>query len=96
MQLGLCYGLTQNTASEARGRYARICVQVDLNKPLTRQILLEGPIQEVQYEGLHTLCFSCERVGHRSEGCPYTIKASAQEKQATEDLGLWTEKIPQR
>nr|POF24678.1 hypothetical protein CFP56_56762 [Quercus suber] len=34
------------TASEARGRYARICVQVDLNKPLIKSILLEGHWKE--------------------------------------------------
>nr|XP_023918541.1 uncharacterized protein LOC112030090 [Quercus suber] len=65
-----------NTASEVRGRFARICIQVDLNKPLTMSILLEGVVQEVQYEGINNLCFSCGRVGHRREGCPYTIKES--------------------
>ena len=28
------------TASEARGRYARVCVQVDLDAPLTRAVRL--------------------------------------------------------
>nr|POF02763.1 hypothetical protein CFP56_25123 [Quercus suber] len=33
-------------------------------------------LMEVQYEGINNLCFSCGRVGHRREGCPYTIKES--------------------
>ena len=57
-----------HTTTKARGRHARICVQVDLNKPLIRSILLEGMIQEIQYEGINTLCFSCGRIGHRKEG----------------------------
>ena len=65
-----------HTATEARGRYAQICVQVDLSKPLIRSILLEGTIQEIQYEGINTLCFSCGRVGHRKEGCPYFVKTN--------------------
>ena len=36
-------------------------------------ILLEGVV-EVLYEGINTLCFSCGRVGHRREGCPFTVK----------------------
>nr|POE49887.1 hypothetical protein CFP56_64310 [Quercus suber] len=29
--------------------------------------------QPVTYEGIHSLCFSCGRVGHRKEVCLYTI-----------------------
>ena len=73
-----------NTAAEARGRYARICVQIDLNKPLVRQILLEGQIQDIQYEGINSLCFSCGRVGHRRESCPYTVKVVTSEQKVGE------------
>ena len=74
--IGLVLWENLNTASNVRGRFARICIQVDLNKPLSTRILLEGVVQEVQYEGINTLCFSCGRVGHRREGCPYIIKGS--------------------
>nr|XP_023901446.1 uncharacterized protein LOC112013276 [Quercus suber]POF20505.1 hypothetical protein CFP56_63171 [Quercus suber] len=40
--IGPVLRIDSNTAAGARGRYARICVQIDLNKPLVRQILLEG------------------------------------------------------
>ena len=73
--IGPVLRIDSNTASEARGRYARICVQIDLCKPLINQILLDGLVQEIQYEGVHSLCFSCGRVGHRKDGCPHTIKA---------------------
>lgn len=62
------------TATGVRGRFARICVQIDLSKPLARKILLEGVIQEVQYEGINALCFSCACVGHRKEWCSYLVK----------------------
>uniref|UniRef100_A0A7N2MLD7 Uncharacterized protein n=1 Tax=Quercus lobata TaxID=97700 RepID=A0A7N2MLD7_QUELO len=38
----------------------------------------DGVVQEVLYEGINTLCFSCGRVGHRREGCPYTITEKEQ------------------
>ena len=31
-------------------------------------------IQEVQYEGINDICFACERIDHRKEGCPTIIK----------------------
>lgn len=75
--IGQVLRIVANTASETRGRYARICIQVDINKPLVRRILLEGVIQEIQYEGINSLCFSCGRVGHWQEGCQSTVQASS-------------------
>ena len=72
--IGPVLRVNSNTASEARGRFARICIPVNLDKPLTTFILLEGVVQEVLYEGISTLCFSYGRVGHRREYCPFTIQ----------------------
>ena len=48
---------------------------MNLDNPLIRTILIGSLAQAVVYEGISTLCFSCGRVGHRSDACPYTIKA---------------------
>ena len=72
--IGLVLRVDSNTASEARGHFVRICIQVNLDKPLVTSILLEGIVQEVLYEGINTLCFSFGRVGHRKDFCPFTIK----------------------
>ena len=42
--IGLVLWENLNTASNVRGRFARICIQVDLNKPLSTRILLEGVV----------------------------------------------------
>lgn len=39
-------------AMEVRGRYARLCVQVDINKPLITSILIRDIEQSVSYEGI--------------------------------------------
>ena len=49
-------------------------IQIDVNKPLVNTICIGRFEQAVSYEGIHSLCFSCGRLGHRVEGCPYTIR----------------------
>ena len=72
--IGRVLRIDSHTAMEARGRYARLCIQLDVNKPLINTILIGRFEQAVVYEGLNKLCFSCGRIGHRVETCPLTIK----------------------
>ena len=59
---------------EARRRYARLCIQLDITKSLINTVLIGRFKQLVVYEGIHSLCFSCGRIGHRKEACLLTIK----------------------
>ncbi|XP_030946139.1 uncharacterized protein LOC115970690 [Quercus lobata] len=72
--IGKVLRIDSHTTLEARGRYARLCIQIDINKPLVNSILIGRFEQVVTYEGIHKLCFSCGRVGHKIEACPYTIR----------------------
>ena len=72
--IGKVLRIDTQTAMEARGQYARLCILVDINKPLIDTVLIGRFEQPVSYEGLQKLCFSCGRVGHVKEGCHYTIK----------------------
>ncbi|CAL5387980.1 unnamed protein product [Camellia sinensis] len=63
--LGTPLKIDINTAMAARGRYARVCIEMDLRKPLISQIAIGKYIYHVEYEHLHLFCFSCGRVGHR-------------------------------
>ena len=62
--IGPVLWVDSNIASEARARFARICIQVNLDKPLIMSILLKGVVHEVLYEDINTLCFSYVRVEH--------------------------------
>nr|POE58016.1 uncharacterized protein CFP56_76991 [Quercus suber] len=68
--IGRVLRIDSHTAMEERGEYA---LQIDINKPLINMVLIGRFEQPVTYEGIHSLCFSCGRVGHRKEVCLYTI-----------------------
>nr|POE60561.1 uncharacterized protein CFP56_66079 [Quercus suber] len=78
LQIGKSIGnvlrIDSNTATESRGRFARICVQIDVDKPLVTAVLIGKFEHTVCYEGIQKLCFSCGRIGHRKDSCPYTIR----------------------
>ena len=63
-----------HTATETKGKFARLCVQIDVNKPLVTAILIGKFEQSICYEGIQKLCFGCGRVGHRKDCCPYIIR----------------------
>ncbi|MBA0843111.1 hypothetical protein Goarm_000325 [Gossypium armourianum] len=67
--VGKVVKLDFNTDSKTRGRFARMAVLVDLDKPLVSQVLVNGELQRVEYEALPTICFSCGKYGHLKKLC---------------------------
>nr|POF19473.1 uncharacterized protein CFP56_61118 [Quercus suber] len=72
--IGPVLRIDANTANGVRGRFARLCVQVNLDKPLEKTIYLGKLKQVIQYEGIGTLCFACGRIGHYREACPFVVR----------------------
>lgn len=60
-----------NTSLGTRGKFAGICVEVDLSKPLLSQVRIGNFAQNIEYEGLRTVYFSCGCFGHRLESCSH-------------------------
>ncbi|KAH1107946.1 hypothetical protein J1N35_011714 [Gossypium stocksii] len=50
--------------NRTRGRFARLAVFINLDEPLISKVLVDGVIQQVEYEALPTICFSCGKYGH--------------------------------
>ena len=74
------------TANGARGCFARMCIQVNLDKSLVRSIFLGKLKQIIQYEGVESLCFECGRIGHKKEACPFTIHEPTSDVQVEQSM----------
>ncbi|KAK3185110.1 hypothetical protein Dsin_028427 [Dipteronia sinensis] len=57
------------TMNQARGRFARICVEIDISKPLLGSLSIDDRDIRVEYESLGLICFNCGRYGHNKESC---------------------------
>ncbi|XP_028807535.1 uncharacterized protein LOC114762238 [Neltuma alba] len=70
-QIGRVLKVDLNTAKRKKGRFARICVELDLNVPLHPLILVNRKAKRIQYKGIHLICFSCGRYRHDAEHCTH-------------------------
>ena len=60
-----------------RGHYARICLEIDLLKPLVTKFKLKSKVKKLEYGGFHLVYFGCGLYGHRKESCPHEKKESS-------------------
>ncbi|XP_010481113.1 PREDICTED: uncharacterized protein LOC104759949 [Camelina sativa] len=58
------------TLNYERARFSRICVEVDLQRPLKGTIMINGERYFVSYEGLPNICLLCGLYGHLVHACP--------------------------
>ncbi|CAN1146793.1 Putative ribonuclease H protein At1g65750 [Linum perenne] len=72
-KIGKTVKVANTTLFGLRGNYARVCVEIDLHKPFVSKYRLNRRVHRVEYEGLHEICFTCERYGHGQGGCPSKV-----------------------
>ncbi|KAI7982784.1 Uncharacterized protein LOK49_LG15G01612 [Camellia lanceoleosa] len=75
--LGKPLKIDLNTVTTTRGKYARVCIEMDLKKPPISQFSIGKYNYNIEYEHLHMFCFNCDRVGHRKEWCSEKTLLSA-------------------
>lgn len=56
-----------------RTRYARICVEVNLNKPLNGTMMVNGERYFVSYEVISSICSTCGIYEHLAHACPQNV-----------------------
>lgn len=89
-RIGTTLKVDNTTIEQARGKYARVCVKIDLNKELLSEYPIKGKTYCIKYESMHTICFQCEKYGHFEEGCPMNyIRKAAQMEEEERGEELW-------
>lgn len=53
----------------SKSHFSRICIEVDLEKPLISKYELKCKIKRVEYEGIHLIYFACDTYNHEKEDC---------------------------
>lgn len=51
-----------------RGMFARMCVEIDITKPLISKFKLRRRVRKIEYEGMHLVCYNCG-IYHTRESC---------------------------
>ncbi|KAG6793276.1 hypothetical protein POTOM_002474 [Populus tomentosa] len=68
--LGTPFKVDMNTLNVERGRFARICVEIELDQPAVGSLEITLVSYKVEYEGLHIICSKCGCYGHLCKDCP--------------------------
>ncbi|KAI9102969.1 hypothetical protein K1719_023408 [Acacia pycnantha] len=84
--IGKTLKIDRTTAFSEKGGFARMCVEVDLQKPLLPGFSHFGEERRFKYEGLHLVCFTCGRYGHRMDQCTVTTQSKEHGNSSSEAL----------
>ena len=77
--IGRTIKIDRSTSIYDKGGFARLCVGIDLHKSLfTAFTVAFGETHQIVYEGLHLVCFNCEKFDHEKHVCPNNITVSGE------------------
>lgn len=63
-QIGKTIRIDDTIRATSWGRFTRICMEIDMGKPMKASFRLRAKNWRIQYEGLYDLCFKCGKSGH--------------------------------
>ncbi|KAI9087808.1 hypothetical protein K1719_030138 [Acacia pycnantha] len=85
--IGKMIKVDRSTSIYDKGGFARICVEIDLKKPLLPTYMVFGEERPIIYEGLHHVCFTCGKYGHQKNECPLTKTQGSSQGSEPESTG---------
>ena len=58
------------TSLALRGHFARMCMEIDLEKLSISKFQLKCKVRKIKYKDIHLVCFSCGRFNQQKDECP--------------------------
>lgn len=83
------------TLNFERARFARVCVEVNLAKPLKGTVMINGDRYYVAYEGLTNICSGCGMYGHLIHACPKRTQEVALPPRRQQEMEATRERTPE-
>lgn len=77
--LGKMLKIDALTTSQNRGKFARLCVELDLTKPLDAFVQINENLYNIEYERLPEICYLCGHYGHKRKICNLQTEKQAKE-----------------
>ncbi|XP_019160909.1 PREDICTED: uncharacterized protein LOC109157461 [Ipomoea nil] len=68
-KIGKTIKIDDTTCLASRGKFARICLEIDIIKQLLAKFTIDDEEYPVEYEGIHLICFKCGKYGHKLDSC---------------------------
>lgn len=85
--IGRIVQVDMTTTVVTRGCFARVCVELDLQRPLIPIVMIMGRVVQVEYESLPRIYFQCGLYGHRTDLYPTLNPPLDPNAPTTNDLG---------
>lgn len=85
--IGRIVKVDMTTPDVTRGCFARVCVELDLQRPLIPIVMVMGRVVQVEYESLPRIYFQCGLYGHRADLYPTLNPPLDPNAPTTNDLG---------
>lgn len=83
--LGTVVKVDKVTLGQTRGKFCRLCVEINLDEPLKPFLEWGDHSFGVVYEGISTICFNCGVYGHVRDHCPYTLESPNSTTKVSDD-----------
>ncbi|XP_020421299.1 uncharacterized protein LOC18774519 [Prunus persica] len=72
--LGKLLKIDSLTTAQNKGKFAWMCVELDLTKPLDAFVQINHNWYNIEYEGLPDICYLCGRYDRKREKCEVNVK----------------------